>query len=61
MEVKMNIQNEEGNTALHIASFNGYIEICKLLVEKGIEKNIRNKKGYTALHLASYNGKKEIS
>jgi len=41
------------------ASFNGYIEIIKLLLEKEIKINLLTKDGWSALILASLNGKTE--
>ena len=49
-----------GLTALHRASFNGYLEISELLTSSGADVNIRHSYGWTALHLASFNGYLEI-
>ena len=49
-----------GNTALHKASFKGYLEISELLTSSGADVNIRNIYGLTALRNASYNGYLEI-
>ena len=50
------------NTALHMASGNGHIEIVKLLLlqDSRIDLNVLNESGNTALHYAALNGKKEI-
>lgn len=55
------------NTALHVASANGFLDIVKLLLsqqgEDGaavIDVNTQNDTGNTALHYASLNGKKEV-
>ena len=44
------------------ASFNGELEIVKLLVESGADINIQDKNGNTALGFASADeGKKEVA
>lgn len=43
----INIQDEHGRTALHIASVNGRLEMVKLLVEKGADIKVKNNKGET--------------
>ena len=47
------IQDNDGDTALIIASSRGYRKIVKLLLENGSNVDIINNKGYTALSLAS--------
>ena len=50
------------NTALHMASGNGHLEIVKILLEESrINLNVLNESGNTALHYAALNGKKEIA
>ena len=44
-----NIKNEDGETALIIASSLGHYEIVKLLLEAGVDINIQNSYGNTAL------------
>ena len=49
------------NTSLSIASYNGYIEIVKMLLDSGANPNIKNDEdGNTALTDASENGYYEI-
>ena len=44
----IDIQNNEGNTALHLAYYVNNINIIKLLIENNIDFGIKNKKGLTA-------------
>jgi ankyrin repeat protein len=56
----VNIQNEDGDTALTEVS-EGNIEIVKLLIESGADVHLKNKWGYTALDYAKiYNHTKII-
>ncbi|HIO71330.1 MAG TPA: hypothetical protein EYG60_05295, partial [Campylobacterales bacterium] len=56
----VNIQNNEGVTALIIASAFGQKKIVQFLVGNGADVNHKNKEGWTALMIASQNGHKEI-
>lgn len=53
---ELNIKNNDGNTALHLAALRGYIAIVKILLEKGVEINAKNNWGETALYLATSKG-----
>jgi ankyrin repeat protein len=46
----------DGSTPLLAASYNGYVEIVKLLLDKGADINAKSGDGYTALILASAYG-----
>ena len=46
---EINAANPAGDTALHIASTQGYADVVKLLVERGADLNARNAKGLTPL------------
>ena len=50
------------NTALHMSSANGHLEIVKLLLAHidRLKLDLQNDSGNTALHYASLNGKKDI-
>lgn len=41
--------NEDGNTALHLASRHGMIEVAQCLAEAYPDEEIKNRKGFTAL------------
>lgn len=44
-----------GQTALHRAAKNGYVQICRLLLDAGVDRTIVNLKGATAKQLAAPN------
>ena len=45
----VNAANPAGETALHIASAQGYVEVVKLLAANGADVNVRNARGLTPL------------
>jgi len=49
---KLDIQDKEGSTALHIAIVNKQMKIVKNLVANGANKEIKDKKGKNALDYA---------
>lgn len=44
----INMQDEMGETALHLALENKFLEFARFLVQKGAQTNIKNQRGYTA-------------
>ena len=57
----VNLVDFGGNTALHLASANGFIEIVKYLVnELHCDINIKNKSLSTPLSWAAFNGQKAV-
>ncbi|MBR3627785.1 MAG: ankyrin repeat domain-containing protein [Elusimicrobia bacterium] len=56
----LNIQNEEGKTALMIAAERGNEKITKLLISKGADVNIQSVDKMTALSYAARYGKTKI-
>ena len=36
-------------TALHLATYEGYLEVVNILLEAGVDPNIKNSQGYTAI------------
>ena len=59
-KVDVNAQDEEGKTALILASDRGYTEIVKLLLEAGANVNLQDSHGNTALMWASSKGHIEV-
>ncbi|MBI1451983.1 ankyrin repeat domain-containing protein [Acinetobacter sp. FL51] len=56
--VDVNQADEEGYSALHAAAENGYLDVVKLLVEKGAD--VQHKTQYTALELAEMAGNADV-
>ena len=56
----VNMNTDNGDTALIEASDNGHIEIVKLLLDKGADVNAKNVVGNTALILAAAGGHSRI-
>ena len=57
----INYQNEQGNTALMLASEEGHYHVVKLLLlSKDLNINIQDNYGWTALMFASYNGHHQV-
>lgn len=52
--------DEDGNTALIHAAYNGHQLIIAQLLASGANTNIQSKDGYTALIHSSFNGDKAI-
>ena len=50
----MTIADNNGMTALYLASSGGHLDIVRLLLTKGADMTIADNNGYTALHEASY-------
>jgi len=54
----VNIRDKDGKTLLHYAAQKGYLDVIKLLLEKGADINAKDKDGKTPLHDAIiYSGK----
>ena len=47
-----NVQDEDGNTPLHLSVVNGHTEATNAILSHGADDSICNKKGEPALHLA---------
>ena len=60
-QVDVNYQTRlTGETALATAAGLGYVEIVRLLLDRGAEINVRNSKGMTPLLMAAHGGRTEI-
>ena len=55
----VNIQDNDGDTALHSISFHGHKDCLEVLLKAGADVNIQNNCGNTALHKATINGHKD--
>lgn len=57
----LNLQDSSGATALMWASYRGYVDGVKILLQtKRVDLNLRNRGGYTALMLAKFNNHSQI-
>lgn len=50
------IQDDNGNTLLHLAAFHGYLPLVRLAINSGADVDQRNNDGIRAIHLALYDG-----
>jgi ankyrin repeat protein len=51
----INAKDDSGATALHEASYRGYADIAKYLLDKGADISVKNAPGLTPLHYAAMN------
>ncbi|XP_030234203.1 ankyrin-3 isoform X3 [Gadus morhua] len=58
--VEINICNQNGLNALHLASKEGHVEVVAELLKLGANVDAATKKGNTALHIASLAGQTEV-
>ncbi|XP_067408655.1 ankyrin-3 isoform X5 [Emydura macquarii macquarii] len=58
--VDINICNQNGLNALHLASKEGHVEVVSELIKRGANVDAATKKGNTALHIASLAGQTEV-
>jgi ankyrin repeat protein len=54
------LRNTDGSTPLHLACYNGHIDIVNILLKCNSSVNLCNTDGSTPLHLACYNGNIDI-
>ena len=50
------LKNGRGETPLHIAAKNGHLDLCKLMVKRGLDVDSRDIYGMTPLHFAADHG-----
>ena len=55
------IRNNQGYTALMIASAEGHAEVVKVLVDAGADRSLRNKKRQTAIDIAKASGQPAVA
>lgn len=56
----VNIKNQQGKYPLHIAAYNGNLELTKRLISRGAKVNVKDIYDITPLHDAANNGQLEI-
>jgi ankyrin repeat protein len=54
---KVNIRNEDGETAIHLAVYYAHLDVAHVLLENDADPQIKNKKGETPMTLKSKDGK----
>lgn len=55
-KVSDQVDEENGNSLLHVAAKLGNVEMMQLLLDHGADPNAVSKKGYTPLHVAAWSG-----
>ena len=45
---------------IHAATCNGYLDVCKLLIENGMDKDLKDPTGSTPLHAAALYGQFDV-
>lgn len=50
---KIDVRNNTGQTALHIASMKGYQEVAEMLLQHEANVEVRDEEGVTPLHVSS--------
>ena len=61
IDVEARVGGEEnGDTCLMTAAFNGHLAICRLLLDKGAQVDAKSWDGWTPLHWAALRGRVEI-
>ncbi len=57
----MNSRGAFGETPLHVAVDRGYLDIVKLLLERGADPNLQSNEGNTPLHLSVISSSADIA
>ena len=60
-DVRIDLQANEGWSALMLASKNGHAEVAKLLLDRDAKIDLQTNDGMSALILASWNGHTEVA
>ena len=57
----IHLKTKSGQNSLHIAAFNGHLNLCKALVEKHkLDRHMTDKYGWTALHHSAASGSYDL-
>ncbi len=59
-QTSLNLKNNDGDTALHLATIHNRLEIFKELITAGADVDQTDQKGYSVLHLATINNLHEF-
>jgi len=57
----VNVKDQDGNTPLMWATYNGSLEVVKFLVAKGVNVNARDKNNETPLMEATHEGHRNVA
>ena len=60
LKALVDAKNNYNETSLHLAAYEGHIEIVKILLDAGADKDFKTFYRYTPLHVAVYKNNKEI-
>lgn len=56
----LNSADEEGRTALHVACWQGHLEVVASLLDSGADPNSEDNEGRTALQSAAWQGHSDV-
>ena len=60
LRAEVNAKRNDGDTPLHWAAWNNYLEVAQLLISSGAEVDVENNAGNTPLRWAAFNGHQEM-
>jgi ankyrin repeat protein len=56
-DVTERVIDYKGSKVLHLAAFNGYVDLVKLLIQNGADVNAVDEDNWTSLHCATWRGR----